>query len=249
MQAGLGRSPNFDDVNSMKQAFGQLLRSAEGAERGAAGRIMGVIDAFETNAPVTSLTGIPRQELNRVRTQARDLAKRNIKSRILDDVVAQAETMVSGQENGLRNRVAALLRSKKGAKTFTGAEREALLELAKGGTARNTLTMLGKFGFDPSRLGSTSTLGGVIGGGGTFAATGDPLLALGTVAAGSAARQGARALARRDAENALRLVRSGQLGQQAVGQALSDREARRRLIQALLARQAIGSPATGGISP
>ena len=162
--------------------------------------------------------------------RAREFASRNIKQRIIGDVVERAETYQSGFESGLRNGFSNLLRSKK-AKSFTKQEREAIQQAAKGGTLNNALGVIGKFGFDLGNLGNRATLLPI--GGGAAVGAVDPISGALLVGAGTVAKKAAQAGTRRAAENVSKTVLAGKAAQQDLKK-LSTSERRKINIRRLL---------------
>lgn len=240
MMQGANRSPDFDDIDAMKKAFRNLLKSPD--ESAAAGKALGVLDEFELNAPAINTAGLAQQQVNQARKTARNLALRNIKTRLLDEVADDAATLVSGLESGIKRKTATMLRSKKGKRTFKDeSERDALVAIIQGDVPRNVLSQAGRFGFDFSNLGSRASLmpGGAAGG---LLAAGEPLSALALGSGASLAKVAGRKMTERDLETARALIRGGQ-GSKAKGQkALTEDAKRRRLLSALLLRQSSGRP-------
>lgn len=219
LSKSIGHSPDFDDVNGLIQVLGTEARAAakspDGAGRAAALHIVrdGLMK-FEERAPLTSQVPMPAAQMNQVRQAARQTAFQRIKGRTLDGILQDAETYSAGQEAGVRNGINNLLRSERGKQMFNGEERKALLEVAHG---RKALQTLSKFGIDLRKFGGNATLIPTLGASavagaahaanlGTGGLAGAGLLAAGTITKELSPRLTSKAF-----EQASAAVRSGKL--------------------------------------
>lgn len=205
------QSLDFDDVNEIRKVAGEMAREAGRGGRESLARAFNIIvdklDDFERNAPLIGNPSLNQTQLNALRDEARKTALQNIKQRTFADIVEKAETYQGGFESGIRNQVSNLLRSNKGMQLFDGAERAALLEVAKG---RKPLQTLSRFGFDLTSLSGNAsflpTLGAI---GAGFA--GGPLIGGALAAAGTAAKFASPLLTQRSLDQAVAAIRSGKL--------------------------------------
>lgn len=208
---GIGHSPDFDDVNGLVVMIGQKARDAVKQGDNTSAKAFNVVRdhlmRFEEGATLSSRVPIPADELNRVRLAARDTAKRNIKSRVLDEILLDAETYQGGFESGVRNQIGNLMRSKRGKQLFKGEERAALLEVANG---RKALRTLSRFGLDMRSWAGNASLMPTLGAGAASYAI-EPLAGGALLAAGTVAKELSPRLTTRAFQNASAAVRSGRL--------------------------------------
>lgn len=209
---GIGKAQDFDDINSIIQSIGQQARGASAMpDKKSLGAALNIIRDqlmdFEQNAAFVSKVGLSRDTMNQVRSAARDTAKRNIKNRVLTELLENAENYTSGQEAGIRNQINSLLRSKRGKQLFTGAERKALQEVASG---RKTIQQLGKFGFDIFSLSGNAAFTPALGALGTGAAFGAPVGAA-VAGAGTAAKYLSPYLTNKRFQETVAGIRAGKL--------------------------------------
>lgn len=207
----IGRSPDFDDISSLVQMVGQKARAAGATGDKPAEAAFNVIRdnlmAMEKSAPLVSTVNLPRYQVNRIRSAAREVAKRNIKQRTLTEIAENADTYAGGREVGLRNQLRSLARSKKGKQLFTEEERTALMAVANG---RKGVQTLSRFGFDLSKINGNATFIptlGAVGAGGIFGAP----AGIGLAAAGTAAKQLSPRLTQRAFDETSAAIRSGRM--------------------------------------
>jgi len=111
----------------------------------------------------------------------------------------------SGMENALRTEFRALAKDPAKMRLFAPDEREAIRKVAMGGPVDNVMRFIGKFAPTSLVSGALSSGTGVLFGG--------PIGAVALPAAGFAARQGATAMTKRNADMAAALMRGGKLSQ------------------------------------
>lgn len=226
--AEVGTSPDFTTLDTLRKVAREGTKSIEAADKFMAGKIVEYLDRFSTGA-----TFIGPPNTIALQKQARDLASRNIKGRILDDAVEAAQTYQSGFESGLRNQFSNLLRNKRKLRGFTESERQAIQQVAKGNFTSNTLGILGKFGFDLGNLGHRSVLlPSALFGGGALA---DQAVTGGAgVVAATGAKYAARKMTEKAAARAQGVVRAGR-GEQAKALAATRAEKLKERLRRLLA--------------
>lgn len=213
----IGKAVDFDELESLRRVASELTTSIEASERKAAGLIVKAIDSFVERSPISSASGMTPGDLSKMQKAARETASRNIKARIIDEMIEKAASYQSGLESGLRNQFSNLLRSRK-IKSFSDEERRAIQEVAKGGPVNNFLGTFGRAGLDLSNLGNRAALlPGAIAG--SAYAGGEPITGAIAVAAATAAKYAARKGTERAAENARRTVLSGRAKQREIEQA------------------------------
>jgi hypothetical protein len=239
----VGKSPDFDDINNIIQEVGGRARdAAKMPDGGSLAKAMGVIrdhlDDFEESAVMVSNKPMPKDHFNRLRLGAREVAKRNIKGRALQEVMDKADTYAAGQEAGVRNGINNLLRSKRGMQLFKGEERKALLEVSQG---RKALRTLSRFGFDLTRLSGNATF---VPAAGAAAATGvlGPVAAGGLLAAGTAAKAASPYMTQRAFDTASAAIRSGKINSPQVLKEVKAKQMQ-ALIRGLLASRSAESSA------
>ena len=226
----IGGPLDFSDLDSIRQAAGRLVRDIDQTEKAAASIVIDSIDDIMLRTKSINTSGKPTAEISELVKRAREFASRNIKQRIIGDVIERAETYQSGFESGLRNGFSNLLRSKK-AKSFTKEERAAIQQAAKGGTLNNALGVVGKFGFDLGNLGNRATLLPI--GGGAAVGAVDPISGALLVGAGTVSKKAAQAGTRRAAEDVSKTVLAGKAAQKGLKK-LSSSERRKINIRRLL---------------
>lgn len=224
---------NFDDINALVSSIGETARDLRKQGKGSAAKAVEIVRDrlmnLEETAPITSRIPLDRGRLNEVRGKVRELALRNIKERVLQEVMDNADTYQGGIDVGIRNGISNLLRSKRGQQMFKGEERKALLEVAQG---RKSAQTLAKFGLSLTSGSGNSAFLPALGG----IATGGVSLV-----AGGAAKELAPFFTGRALETAKAAIRSGKLRDNS---ALN--EAAAKQIQANIRRLLAGQAALQG---
>lgn len=245
----IGKSPDFDDINGLIQSVGTEARAAARApDGGGRAKALGVIrdhlDDFEMNAafdPVGGGAKLPPSVMKKATSAARETALRNIKGRVLDRIVDDAETYQSGFEAGIRNGIGNLLRSKRGMQMFKGDERKALLDVAQGGKAVRTLS---RFGLDLTRLAGNASFLPTMGAVGATMGAGWPAAAA-LATAGTAAKLASPALTKRGLDTASAAIRSGKISKPSTMDAVKAQQIQ-RFVRQMLNYEAGRNAAFGG---
>lgn len=242
-----GKGIGFDDLEDIRKNVTRILAepSALRADKDAAGKLLGMLDDFYDNAPVVTSSGLPANQVGEAAKNARELGRRNIILKDIEEMVRRGDYYKSGEESGLNNQFLNYL--KKRSKFLTPAERDAFESVGKGsGTLQNLVRIIGGFGIDPTKSGNISRLLPALGAGagyGAATASGqDPLLGAvagaGALAVGSGARALGTQMIRNNVKNAQRVVAAGKTTQNAIEvaklKAVTDARARSAL-NALLA--------------
>lgn len=127
LKEGVGTSPSFEKMDSLRQFAGEATRSSAKTEPKdiyRAGLLLGKIDDFFQGAPVMTNSAIPADKVNKAAKMARELARRNILARDINEMSRKSQYYLGGAESGARNQFASYLKSPKG-KMLTPAEQQA----------------------------------------------------------------------------------------------------------------------------
>lgn len=231
----VGKSPDFNDLESIRKTTGNILREANATatDKKAAELLLDALDDFASKSPLATNGSLDPRQVAPLVKEARELARRTIVAKQVEDMFTKAETYQSGYEAGLRNQFSNYLRSNK-AKSLTKEERQAFLDAAKGNWTNNLLGSFGRLGVDFGNLGNRAALlpGGTAGLG---VAAGEPVTGALTVAAATAAKYAARKGTQNAAERASKVVLAGRGAQKASSQAMRSKQIQtmiRRLIAA-----------------
>ena len=186
----------------------------------------GLDDFLDNLKPTDTLSGDASVAVP-ILKEARSLAAKQYKGEQIQEIIDLAQNSAStnysasGYEQALRvgfkNLNAKMIKDPNLAKTFTDAEREAIVKVAKGGAIGNGLRLLGKFSpTGPVSSGMASVVGGGLGGGVGSLVGGPVGGAIGGLAGaaalggtGALARSGATAITSRNAQAVSDLVRGG----------------------------------------
>lgn len=186
----------------------------------------GLDDYLDNLQPHDTLAGDPTVAVPLLK-EARSIARRQFKGEQIQEIIDLAQNSAStnysasGYEQALRvgfkNLNAKMIKDPNLAKTFTDAEREAIVKVAKGGAIGNGLRLLGKFSpTGPVSSGMASVVGGGLGGGigsmvgGPMGGAAGGLIGAATLGGvGGLSRAGATAITSRNAQAVSDLVRGG----------------------------------------
>lgn len=240
-------SPDFNDLESIRKTTSKILRekNATDTDKEAAGILLDELDSFMGSGKLTTNGSIAPQQAGQLMKDAREMARRNILAKQIEDMFVKAETYQSGYESGLRNQFSNYLRSSK-AKGLSKEERQAFMEVAKGNITNNMLGSFGRMGVDLGNLGNRATLlpGGTVG---ASALAGEPITGAAIVAAATGAKYAARQMTNRAAKRSMNTVLAGREAQKNAASTL-----RAKQIDVLLRRLIAGEnarPANSPISP
>ena len=211
-----GRGMDFEDLDEMERIATTIMRSATDAtDKMFAGQILGKIKDVRQSGTITTNGTIPANEVNDIVAQAKELARRRIIARDVNQMKSKAEWYVSGDESGLRNRFAAY--GKKNSQALSDLEEEAFKSVVRREGVLNPLHTYG------SRLNQI-----FLGGAGTIA--GFPVETLIGIIGSNAARKFMEVYTKRGVDNALKTVLAGRSAQEKaiIRNAVSKWEARTR---------------------
>jgi hypothetical protein len=246
-----GGSPDFSDLDSIRQAAGDFaFNTSDSVEAGAAKMIWNKIGKFMSGAPMINTTGKTGPEITGMMARARDLASRKIKAEQLTKMAKKAEGYVSGEASGLRRQFGALttkLADKP--RGFTETERQAIETVHKGTPGQRLASWAGSTGADIARgAGRSNLLPALVGSGAAtagYAIGGYPGAAIASLAQqglGMGAKAAALGQTRKAAQRAVQTALAGRAGQAAAeAQRIRDFQAmlQRLGITGLLGTQAI----------
>jgi hypothetical protein len=238
----IGKSLEYADFESLRKIASKIVRekNATDTDKAAAGIIIDALDEFAGKASYISNGSV--KDAPALMKEAREMAKRNIIGKQIEDMFSKAETYQSGFESGLRNQFSNYLRSNK-AKGLSHAERQAFMDVAKGNFTSNTLGTFGKLGVDFGKLGNRAALLPAAGAAAGYAA--DSLLTGGaTVAAATGAKYAARKMTRSAADRAKSTVLAGREAQK---KALENRQ--KQIAETLIRRLIVGDNASRTLAP
>jgi hypothetical protein len=225
-RAKSGKVNGWTQVDSIRKNLGTIAASRDPAMAMDARRaniIRKHLDNLVTFGKVTSLSGVPRDQVGPMVSKARELARREIIGRNINRMKDKAEWYVSGPESGLRNQFASY--AKKNDTNLTQAEESAFKNVV---TREGMLNPLHNAG---SRIGQMAI------GGTTFGATGSITASIASVIGSNLARKFMEVYTMKGVNDAMKTVLAGKTAQQkaAVLDALKTGEAK---AQALLATDA-----------
>jgi hypothetical protein len=228
MASMVGKSPDYNDVESLRKSAGRLARdSIEPTEKAMGKILVRKLDKFTEASPFMTLTGETTPEIQAQMRAAREMASRKIKAEQMMTAREMAQNYVSGEASGLRNQFTALGRriaKKKGA-GFSAEEQRAIRTVSQGTVPQRALSTLGATGVDIAKSSGRSNLlpfgvgGATAVGGALFGPIGAVVAPMVQQGGAIAAKQLALASTRRAAENAIRIMLAGKGAQSAATQA------------------------------
>jgi hypothetical protein len=218
-------SPDFSDVESLRQAAGGLTTDPVGFERAMGSILKRKLDKFTQQAPFMTTTGNnTTPQIQAMMTQARELASRKIKAENLTNRIAAGGGYVSGDVSGLKNQFSSLDRriGLKKERGFTDMERQAIRSVHQGTFGQRAGQTVGATGLKLAKGTGRENWGPGLGAGGAAAVGGAlfgpvgavaaPLLQQGIASAGQGISQAAT---RRAAQGALGVTLAGRGAQNA----------------------------------
>lgn len=200
----------LERLDLWRRALSRVPKTVDGAEDyRMARKAVGAIDDFVDKLSDTDLSTGGKQAVQALQ-EARTEWARASKFQTIADIVRKSD----GDANYIKRELKKLVDNPKKTRGFSTEEREFLKNAANNSGGEVVMKMLGKFGFDPARLGSG--VGAMVGSGVGFSA-GGPLGMAVVPAAGTAARYAQKGLARGKTEALLRAIESTQAGAPQVG--------------------------------
>lgn len=160
-----GKSPDFEEIDNLKQIATGILRSnADKRDKFFTGKILDELNAITDNGALTTNGSIPVGQAATLAKQAKELARRNIVADQIDEMGRKAGYYVSGTESGLRNQFASYLKAQKG-KGLTRAEEKAFDAVTRREGPMNLAHMLGSRFSMPTMGVGGAFVGGPVGAG------------------------------------------------------------------------------------
>lgn len=203
-------------IDKQHSRLGKILsdptKSGEAKEAALIAR-QSLMDIIGTQ-PLRSASGKSGADVVEMTRQARELAASKIKSSNIATREAVGEWYQSGGVSGVRNQLSNLGKSLEKSKNigWTPMEVDALKDAAKGTVTTNLLNMLGKFGFDFTKLSGQGALLPALGYGGGAAGLG-AVGGLVIPAVGTAAKYGAKKATQGSVEALRKVILAGKTGQ------------------------------------
>jgi hypothetical protein len=114
LKARVGDSPTFQEMDALRKMAGKAARLPDAAEAGLGGEITRQIDDFTKNSALITNGSVPAGAVNDLAKTARELARRKIISRDLNEMDRRSQWYVPGDESGMRNQIANYGRSPNG---------------------------------------------------------------------------------------------------------------------------------------
>lgn len=217
----VNKSPDFEDIDNLKQIATGILRStADKRDKMFVGRILDKLNEVTDKGAFVTNGTLPAGQVKALVAKAKDYARRNILADQIDEMGRKAGYYVSGTESGTRNQFASYLKSQKG-KGLSEAERSAFDAVTRREGPMNIAHMMA------SRF-SMPTMG--VGGG----MLGGPVGAAAAVGGNLLARKLMEGSTKKAVNNALKTVLAGKQ-KQAVATGLDQKANADRLARALLA--------------
>lgn len=208
VEAVAGQPMTTSQVDTLRKVAQGAARSLEPDEARLGSMIIGQIDDFLEELPEQAVSG-GNANVGGLFRQARGMWSQARKSEMLQQAFEKARNQASGFENGIRVQFRSLLNNPRKMRGFSEAEKDAIKQVVRGGSAENIMKAMGKFGFSEGQatnmlLGSLGIAGG--------AAVGGPGGAAAVPIVGQTARMAAQKLTARNAKLADLVVRAGNDG-------------------------------------
>lgn len=190
----------WTELDTLRKRVGNLPKTASDTDIARALIIKSHLDDLIENGRVVSVKGLQEHEITPLIKQARELARRDILAKQIQEMQRKSEHYVSGEESGLRNQFSTYMRSGRG-KGLTPAEKKAFGKVERREGVKNVLTSTG------------SRIGQLLLGGAGFAGGGIPG-ALGMMGAHLGARKISEAMTKKSVRDALATVLAGRSAQE-----------------------------------
>lgn len=198
-----GAAIPFREIDHLRRQAGAAAGNFRDKSDTKAGMtIIGGLDDFVDNLKPGDVAAGDVKALPETINKAREIWAKMSKSQKMDDAIEAAESYRWGFSNGIKWQMRQILKNPKMSKGFSEAERRLMKKVISGTIPQKVLDLAGS---------GLTSVGGLVGAG--LGATTGPvgvLAGLGVTGASMAARGGANALARRQAETLRSLIASGQ---------------------------------------
>lgn len=221
-----GKSPSFRDMEDMRQEATTILRehTASNTDKAAARIIVSELTKFAEKSALITNGSIPANQVAGLAAKARELARRNIIAKHLNEISRKAPNYVAGTDSGIKNQIKSYLNSGKGV-GLSDAEKMAFEKLVRREGIYNLLSTAGgrmNLSIGPS---VAAAIGALLGG------PAGAIIGAGTSAATHlAARKVSEIISQKALDNALKVVLAGPKAQQAAVKTIEQRisDARKR---------------------
>jgi hypothetical protein len=217
---------DFAEMESLRKSIGKGLPvTASKEDIAAAAFVREKFDEFLESAPIITGGNIPADQVGALTKAARELASRNIKTRIIEEAIERATTAASGFENGLRIEFRKIKNNPKKFRGFSKIEKNAIMNIMGGTTPQNLLAQIGRLGISLDKLTAKASLLPTLVTGGGYG-MGQFLPAAAVVGTATGAKYLSRLLAEKSAKDLSALMRTGKTEQ--IRAAAADEIARRQ---------------------
>lgn len=241
--SGNGYAPSLPEIDEIKKIINEVMPAAAASRNKNDITVLGFIkrelDNFEASAPLTTNGSVAPDAVKPMADRARELASRLIKARELKTMKENSKGYLSGEESGIRNQTARILKSEKGRYGWSKTELDAIKDASQGNLTRNAIGSVGRGGVGRDARaflgpGLTGSAGAALG---SFLGPFGPAVgAAGAVAGATGARKLAAHLTDKSMGTAIDTALAGR-GAQKQAVALSKEERRKALARALMSGQ------------
>lgn len=219
-EAAVGAPISLERADILRQEIGGAFEKASSSDARILTKVKNGLDKYlDDLTPEDVISGDPETAVP-ILKDARALAQREFKGKEIQKLIDLAENQASsnysasGVEQALRvqfkNLNAKLIKDPSLAKSFSNEERDAIEKVARGGAIGNVLRYLGKLAPTGVVSGGAGVGLGAYGGGMIGGPVGAAIGSAAVPAFGMAARQGATAITKNNANMAAALMRAGQ---------------------------------------
>lgn len=166
LQAMRGTSPTFRQVEDILSQAKAITRdhTATPGDKAAAGKMVDTLSSYFDSAPLMTNGTIPANEVSSLAKQAREMARRHILARDVNEMERKADWYVSGRESGMRNQATSY--GKRNGRSLSTMEEAALKRVTQREGLRDILQKSGN-GLSqhvlPAVLGTAGMTGGLPG--------------------------------------------------------------------------------------
>lgn len=190
----------FSSLDQLRRHAGTAARGVDKTDSSLGMEAISQIDDFVKNISPSDIQTGDVAALQEMLPRARDAWVRMSKSQLIDDAISAEGNYLSGGSSAIRNKFAQILRNEKISKGFSEADKRVMQKVVRGSIPEQLLNYMG------SGL-------GVMGQMGLGVATGNPIIALGAIAAAAGSRKASETITKKKAELARALIASGRSGE------------------------------------
>lgn len=204
----------FTELDSLRQSIGNLPATASAKDIARAEIIKGHMDDLIASGKAISTRGLPPEQIGPMVRKARDLARRNILARQINDMDDARLGYLSGDESAMRNQFGTYLRGRK-RRGLSDTEKDAFAKVVRREGPLNAAHMLGSRWGQIAGGSGSSVVGGLLGSflgpvGTAVGAVAGPVVNFGVT---TAARAGMNKMTDKAVKDALKTVLAGREAQ------------------------------------